>query len=62
MQNHMNTYMDNTWSIARMQEIVRSGQAGVVCFNDSGGDCRLFAQAVYSELATLFPHKCKYER
>lgn len=60
--HHRNTYMDNTWSIARMQETVRSGNAGVVCFNDAGGDCRQFAQAVYSELATLFLNKCKYER
>lgn len=59
--HHRNTYTDNKWSIARMQEAVRSGEAGVVCFNDAGGDCRMFAQAVYSELYTLFPTKCKYE-
>lgn len=59
--HHRNTYMDNTRSITDMQEVVRSGEAGVVCFNDAGGECRIFAQAVYSELSTLFPTKCKYE-
>lgn len=59
--HHPHQYMDNTWSIQQMRDVVRSGEAGVVCFNDAGGDCRLFAQAVYSELSTLFPDKCKYE-
>lgn len=61
--HHAHKYFDTASDINKVTDTIRSGKAGVICFNDNDkGDWRAMSTAVVKELDTIMPEKCKYEK
>lgn len=61
--HHAHKYFSLASSVDKIRDAIRSGSAGVCCFNDTGcGDWQLTGRVVREELEKIMPEKCKYEK
>lgn len=61
--HHTHHYFSLGTDSAKIEKIVRSGNGGVCCFNDSGtGDWQEKGRVVRTELEAILGEKCKYEK
>lgn len=61
--HHTHHYFSLGTSDEKIQKVIRSGEGGVCCFNDSGaGDWVAKGNMVRKELDVILNDKCKYEK
>lgn len=60
--HHPHHYCNECSDIDGMREVLRSGDAGVCCFNDGGNRIERFAKAVREELDAILSEPSKYEK
>lgn len=61
--HHAHKYFSLNSSVDKIQNAIRSGNAGVCCFNDTGaGDWQMMGKVICEELGKIMPEKCKYEK
>lgn len=61
--HHTHHYFSLSTDAEKMRKVLRSGEAGVCCFNDSGaGNWKKVGEFVREELNAILGEKCKYER
>jgi hypothetical protein len=61
--HHAHRYFSLGSSLDDIRDAIRSGNAGICCFNDSGsGDWHVVGSVVREELQSILPLPCKYEK